>query len=271
MNHLVALAGSIGIAAVMTSVARQLGRSLDPIRQPARLPRVDPTGITVLAEVSAGIGQPDTSAMTHTETAEGRRRLRHSKPRSKATTPSDAVIADWCDTLARRVRGGDSLVSALSHYQPQRNQPRLNRRRHHSSTGLLDEIAASIALATERGQRASEPLAGFRGRSAGLDQALAVIRACLEIGGRAAFVLDRTAAGLRDRNAIAAERATNSAQAQMSALVLTLLPGLAMATMVIGSASMRAALFGPIGWVCVPLGFALNALGWWWMQRLVRA
>lgn len=267
MSQLAAAAGSLGIAAAITSVAQHFSRSLDPIRQPARIPGADPSGTVVPIGVAPNLERPRNRARVH-RTGQRARTSRSPRTRhSDGPAPADAVLAEWCETLARRVRGGDSLVSALTQFQ----QPRLEHRRHRASARLLAEIAAAVVLATERGQRASSPLERYRGRSAGLDQALAVIRACLEIGGRAAFVLDRTAAGLRDRDSIAAERATNSAQAKMSALVLTLLPGLAMSSMVIGSPSVRAVLLGPIGWVCIPFGFGLNALGWWWMQRLVRS
>lgn len=176
--------------------------------------------------------------------------------RSRHRPPSDDEIADWCESMARLLRSGSSLVTAV----------------HTAPTGDRLAIAlAPVQLATRRGGRLATALEGARGSSTALDRAITVIRICLEVGGHTAIALDRTAASLRDRTAVLAERRSQAAQARLSAMVLTLLPGGAVVVMALVSANLRDALLSPIGAVCLPMAAVLNTVGWWWMRTLSAA
>jgi tight adherence protein B len=124
-------------------------------------------------------------------------------------------------------------------------------------------------LALERGASVSGALADLEVTSPHLDLAVVVLRACAEHGGGAAEPIDRTAAALRQRAAVAGERRTHSAQARMSASVMTLLPGAMLGLLLATSASVRSAAVRPSGLAVVVLGTMLNLAGWWWMRRMI--
>jgi Flp pilus assembly protein TadB len=167
---------------------------------------------------------------------------------------SDDDVACWCDDLARLVRSGSSLAAAL---------------RSASAGPALTPILAPIKLALDRGDSVAGATRRVARHGASVGLALGVVRACAELGGPAAQPLDRTAATLRARAADLAERQVHSAQAQLSAIVLTLLPVAALALLLATSAPSRAAVVGPSGMLCLGAGAALNATGWWWMRRII--
>lgn len=167
---------------------------------------------------------------------------------------SDDDVAAWCDDLARHVRSGASLATAL---------------RAASSAPVLARILAPIGLALDRGDSVGGATRRVMSSYPSIDLALGVLRTCADLGGPAALPLDRTAATLRARAAHLAERQVHSAQARLSAMVLTLLPGAALALLLATSEACRAAVIGPAGAICVGAGTALNALGWWWMRRII--
>jgi Flp pilus assembly protein TadB len=173
------------------------------------------------------------------------------------------VVAAWCDDLARRVRSGDTLAAALRHAATV--DPAL-----HVSTD-------DIRLALDRGSGVAEAVSGTHRRSKegsvpGLQHltlARSIIGVSATIGGSAAAPLDRVAAALRLRAVDRDDRATQAAQARMSAHVLTIVPLLMLLVLTAADADVRTAIVGGAGSVCVVLGLLLNACGWWWMRRLV--
>jgi tight adherence protein B len=170
----------------------------------------------------------------------------------------DLVIAEWCEQAARSLRGGASLSRAIG-----------------------DASAATPAAAP-----AFAPALHALGRGRGLPGAIAalgadpstpvglvgpVLQACAELGGPAALPLERTAAVLHGRAAADAERRTASAQARLSARVLTLLPVGTLAVLVLAESATREALGTPAGIACVTAGGVCNVAGWWWMRRIIGA
>ena len=165
-----------------------------------------------------------------------------------------STLAAWCDALARAVRGGVTLRHALCTVPPP------------------DRIAPTLApvlLALERGAPLAAALAQIESTSHDLDLVLVVMRACAEHGGPAAEPIDRVAATFRQRAALAGERRTNSAQARMSALVMTCLPLAMLGLLVTTSTSVRHAALSAVGATAIVLGILLNVAGWGWMQRLI--
>ena len=93
---------------------------------------------------------------------------------------------------------------------------------------------------------------------------------CGITNGTGAEVLDRAVASARERRAWRAERRAQAAQALLSARLLTALPLGFSAWGVLTSSSVRAAFRDtPLTAICLAVGLSLNALGWWWMRRLV--
>ena len=66
-----------------------------------------------------------------------------------------------------------------------------------------------------------------------------------------------------------AEARAHSAQARLSARVLTLVPVGFAGWSVVASTTFRRALFTPAGITSAALGLLTNAAGWWWMRRIV--
>lgn len=173
--------------------------------------------------------------------------------RRDVARPNDWAM--WCDSLARAVRGGATLTHALRTTAP--------------PTPVLRHVEP-IQLALERGTpgiRAVDELVIPPGGDA--DVVAVVLRACVEHGGPSAEPIDRAAAALRQRAALAAERRTQAAQARASAIVMTALPPVLLAMLTATSASVRDAVVSAPGVVAVTLGSALNLVGWRWMGKIV--
>ena len=165
-----------------------------------------------------------------------------------------AELAVWCDSLSRALRAGSTLHHCLRTVAP--------------PTAAVSQLEPAL-LALERGASVSSALAGLDVSSPHLDLAVVVLRACAERGGAAAEPIDRAAAALRQRAALDGERRTHSAQARMSATVMTLLPGAMLALLLATSASVRSAVSQPGGLLAVALGTGLNVAGWCWMRRMI--
>ena len=99
-------------------------------------------------------------------------------------------------------------------------------------------------------------------------QALAAAAA---FGGATAATVQAGANLLRERAAVRAEAEAHSAQARLSARVLTAVPLAFAGWSATASATFRRALASPPGVAAASAGLCLNLLGWWWMRRIVRA
>ena len=173
-------------------------------------------------------------------------RLRH-----RAIGP--AALAVWCDALSRSLRGGSTLLQAITTVTP--------------PTELADALDPAL-LAVRRGRRLADALAEVQRPTPDLDVVLVVLTACAAHGGPAAEPIDRAGAALRQRAAIALERRTQSAHARASALVMTALPAALLAVLLVTSPPTRQATASLPGLVAVTLGLLFNVAGWIWMRRL---
>jgi tight adherence protein B len=171
---------------------------------------------------------------------------------------SDDDIAEWCERVARNARAGHSLAEAVV------------------------RAAADVPAAAAAIQPAVRALSRGRGLAAALSEidhrtapaspvglVVPVFTACAELGGPAAMPLERVAATLHARSAERAERHSNSAQARLSARVLTTVPVGVLALMALAEPTVRSALSSGLGLVCVIAGGALNMAGWYWMRCLI--
>ncbi len=95
------------------------------------------------------------------------------------------------------------------------------------------------------------------------------VSAAAALGGPMSATLHAGAGVLRQRAAVRAEAAVHSAQARLSARVLTGVPLMFAAWSLLASRSFRAALVSPPGAASAAAGVALNLCGWWWMRRIV--
>lgn len=175
------------------------------------------------------------------------RRAQHAAP---------AAVATWVDDLAHDVRAGSTLRAAVAATLPADHR--------------LATTTADVRLAVERGR----PLAdGADAWSRSGDRHLAavgtVIAAITEAGGDAAAPLDRLSAAMRVHAADELERAAQSAQARLSARVLTFVPLAVLAVLMASDATIRAVVASPTGASLVGAGLAVNAVGAWWMRRII--
>lgn len=180
-------------------------------------------------------------------------RLRRRLGRRRPPPITAAAVASWCEALARVVRSGSTLGTALRTCTPPAG-----------CDGYVDDVV----LALRRGSRLADALARPT-PSPHLDLAATVLWACALNGGPPAEPLDRAAATLRGRAADAADRRTQSAQARLSALVMTILPIAMLLLLLATSAATRSAVVAPVGATAVGIGVVLNVGGWRWMQRII--
>jgi tight adherence protein B len=170
-------------------------------------------------------------------------------PRRARVRPDD--FAGFLDAVARQVRTGSSLGQAIN----------------------AEAAAAPAFAAAARALSDGAPVALALGeiRPSCPDMALTVqaLAAVAQFGGPIAPTLDSAAQVLRERAAARAERRAHSAQARLSARVLTVVP-VAFAVWNMATSEPSRAIYrsGP-GVACAALGGLLNVAGWRWMNRAI--
>ena len=159
-------------------------------------------------------------------------------PRRRARSPAASDWATFLDTTSTEVRSGSSLIAALAHARDR-----------------YPTLAERLVL-----DRANDP-----------DVAVVAqcVAAVLELGGPVAATLHHGAALLRERAAQRAEARAHSAQARLSATVLTAVPLLFAMWSLLTSARFRDAITTRVGLMAATAGLASNAIGWWWMHSIV--
>lgn len=170
------------------------------------------------------------------------------------------AVATWLDAVARAVRSGESMRRSLSVVP---GHPR------------LAELHRSVRRRLEHGDTVAEVLERWR---ADLDDtahvapvrlAADVLRVTAEVGGSHADPVERLAATLRSHEALALERRAQSAPARLSAIVLTVLPLAVFTLLLVTDADVRAVAVSPLGALLVAVGLGLDAVGGWWMHRII--
>ena len=175
--------------------------------------------------------------------------------RARRQPPAARGVADWCDDIARRVRSGSSLRDAVT------GAP---------ADASVGRAITPLLLAIDRGQSLTDAVDRVHAAGPHLHLALGVLAAASRIGGPSAASIDRAAVLLRQRAADLEERSTQAAQARLSTHVMTAVPLVMLAVLVVTDAEVRSVATSPIGVTCIVIGLALNAAGWWWMHHIVR-
>jgi Flp pilus assembly protein TadB len=161
--------------------------------------------------------------------------------------------------MARSLRSGSSLRLAIAEASA-------------SAPAPLGEGLAGVADVVGRGRPLTAALDRWSNttRGDGVPLAAAALGLAAELGGAAARSLDGVADTLRDRNAARREVRALSAQARASAAVIG---GAPVAFLVIVAAADPGAIAflvgSSVGWLCLASGLGLDALGAWWMRRIV--
>ena len=172
-------------------------------------------------------------------------------PARRKRTATSPTVDEWAallDSMAAEVRTGSSLAAALGQALT-RSQPH----------GIVLTPDTTLAIVDEGG---ATPDA---------DEAVVLhaLRAAHALGGPTAATLDAASAMLRERAVIRGEAMAHSAQARLSARVLTGVPLVFAGWSMLSSRTFRSAVLSPIGLACAGAGGACNLLGWWWMRRIV--
>jgi len=185
------------------------------------------------------------------------------------TAVSPSALASWADDLSRSLRHGSTLRAALAEVLP-------------DDPALIDHTAplrhwlhrgATVGDACD--EWSDELATGDRARGPDRIELLATMSAVLGavsmLGGSAAAPLDRFAGTMRQRASDDLERGAQSAQAALSARVLTTVPLAVLALLLGTDADVRSIVTQPSGAAVLTIGLGLNALGAWWMRRIVSA
>lgn len=167
--------------------------------------------------------------------------------RARTHPPSAAQWAALLDAVSSELRTGSSLAVAVHHAL-----------RRAAPNGEV--LTAGSSLTSIDGAHAAHP-----------DEAVVVhaIGTARAVGGPMAATIDAAASLLRERAAVRGEAQAHSAQARLSARVLTGVPLAFAGWSTLSSSSFRSAIISPIGLISAAFGCAANLAGWWWMRRIV--
>jgi tight adherence protein B len=163
-------------------------------------------------------------------------------------------LPDSLDRVVRQLRAGATLSLALR------------------GVGTDDMVFARVAAELDKGQSLQKAVAEWGAEDELPNRKLTAtaLELASSSGGATARVLDGVAASLRDRVALEREVAALSSQSRASAVVLVVAPVVFAAAMAMVDHRILDVLIGrPIGWACVGLGLGLDALGAFWMSRLI--
>lgn len=181
--------------------------------------------------------------------------LRHRRGTRLARSVPDAL-----DAVARSCRAGASVPQAL-------------RDLAHVDVGPAGALLADVVVRVDRGMSLDRSLAELVDAhpSSPVRLAAAALLVGSESGAAPARAVDGVAATLRDRAALEREAQALATQAKASVAVLVLAPLGFGAMAVAGDPRVADFLFRqPIGIACLAVGIGLDAVGAWWMHRLVR-
>ena len=183
--------------------------------------------------------------------------------RKKSLDP--LAIARWVDDLARHLRHGSTLRNALTTVVP--DVPAL--------AIATDPVRHALARGATLGAACDEWQTRIDAARTPWGELLRTVASVIAVsgtlGGSAAAPLDRVAAVMRQHASEDLERSAQSAQARISARVLTLLPFAVLALMGVSDAAVRAVITEPAGVAVVASGAILNVLGAAWMRQITRA
>lgn len=229
-----------------------------------------PAALTVLAVIVAisplatprgravGLGEPGPGGRPGIR----RHRERWFRRRRRPMVVSPEAIADWADRLSRHVRHGSSLHAAIRDAPPSDDALR---RLSEPFRQRLDRGATVVDACDEWSDHLGENTAP---RAELLVTFASVVGAAAAVGGSAAAPLDRVAAAMRRHVSDDLERGAQSAQARLSARVLTLVPLAVLALLLATDDDVREIVASPTGAATVAAGLAINAAGAFWMHRI---
>jgi tight adherence protein B len=170
----------------------------------------------------------------------------------------ELAVAGWCDHVGAGLRSGRSLSAAVVEADT-------------ATTIGGPRPFPDVVLAVRRGRSLADAfraVADDPSTPTGL--AAPVLATCADLGGSSAGPLEGIADVLVARADERAERMAASAQARLSARVMTTVPFGVAGLLAVAEPSVRHAIGSPAGLACVGGGALLNLTGWWWMRTMIR-
>jgi tight adherence protein B len=181
--------------------------------------------------------------------------------RGRRTRRADTGLPAVLDDVARALRGGAAPGAALEEAATG------------TGVGAAREDLQSVVADLRAGLGLVDALERWAGRrpTAAVRLAVGAFAIGATTGGARSRAIEAVAATLRDRRAIEREATALATQARSSALVIVLAP-LAFAALVsLSDPRAGAFLVGtPVGLTCLVVGLVLDAMGGWWMHRIVQ-
>ena len=180
--------------------------------------------------------------------------------RRRLTWRRRAVDIDWAaalDGIATELRTGSSLPGAIDSC---------------TSVEQFQRFSDSGETLMAMLERLNGSPARHDGQYGDRHLAIGTLIAVAIVGGSGGAAIERTAETIRERREALAERKAQSAQARLSAMVLSALPPVFALWSMTTDARVRTFLLGSsLGALCLGGGALLNLSGWWWMRRLTGA
>jgi Flp pilus assembly protein TadB len=215
------------------------------------------TGWRLLVMAAGSARQPGAVAASRTVRQGRSSTFPFGLARARARRLSSAI--DWAsalDRVATELRTGSSLGTSVAICA------------EFGELQRLTAIGLSLATALEQWSSVGRPGVDEGDRRLAIGTLLTVAK----VGGGGGAALERAAETIRDRRDTAAERRAQSAQARLSAVVLSVLPGVFTAWSAGSDQRVRTFLLTTrTGIGCLVTGAALNLGGWIWMRHLVGA
>jgi tight adherence protein B len=188
------------------------------------------------------------------------RTLAWARPWRRPRPPDELAVAAWCERVGAGLRSGRSLSAAVVDADTEQDVCASGVR---PFGGVVHAVRRGRSLAAAFRALDDDP-------SSPIGLAAPVLATCAELGGAAAAPIENIADVLVTRADERAERLAASAQARLSARVLTIVPAGVAALLAVTEPSVRQAVGTAPGLACVGCGVALNTAGWWWMRRMIR-
>lgn len=180
--------------------------------------------------------------------------------RGRRDTRADGGLPDVLDDVARALRGGSALGTALAEAASGRGSTAARC----DVQSVVDDLRAGLGLVEALDRW------GRRRPSAPVRLAVGALAIGASTGGTRSRAVEAVAATLRERRALEREARALATQARSSALVIALAPLAFAALSSLSDPRAGAFLVGtPTGVACLIGGLTLDGLGAWWMHRIV--
>jgi tight adherence protein B len=168
----------------------------------------------------------------------------------------DRDLPDLVDQIIRFLRSGESLSRAIRSAAATRTAEE-----YRQLVADLDDGEPVGEAITKWSEAAKSPLR---------DLAAVALSLAATSGGSVATVLGGVSESLRERIALEREVRALSSHARASAMVMIIAPiGFAFLGASADSRVATLLLTRPLGWACLLVGVGLNAIGGWWMSRMI--